>query len=242
MSYKHLKAGAKRVLITAPSRDAEATIVMGVNNDSYQPLPRVISCASCTTNCLAPVVKVLHDDFGIINGSLTTVHSYTSDQNLMDKPHDKDYRRARAANLSIIPTTTGAAKAIGEVIPELKGKLNGRAVRVPTPTVSMVDFVANLKTEVTEEKVNEAFQRAALDRLKGILDYTEEPLVSVDFTRNPHSCIVDGLSTMVIDKKVVKVFAWYDNEYGYACRLLDLAEYIYQNGAKHKQSYSLAGK
>lgn len=241
-SFKHLEAGADRVIITAPSNDAEATIVMGVNQNVYSPSYRVVSCASCTTNCLAPIVKVLHDNFGIINGSLTTVHSYTSDQNLTDKPHKKDLRRGRAANLSIIPTTTGAAKAIGKVIPELKGKLNGGAVRVPTPTVSMIDFVANLKTDVTAEEINRAFSSAASGELAGVLDYTEEPLVSSDFIKNQASSIVDGLSTMVIDGNVAKVFAWYDNEYGYACRVLDMAEYIYRVSKNREKEYCLAGR
>jgi len=223
---KHLKAGAKRVIITAPAEDADRTIVMGVNERDFDPeKDYILSSASCTTNCLAPVVKVLDENLKIINGSLTTVHSYTADQNLVDKPH-KDLRRARAAAMSIIPTTTGAAKAIGLVIPHLKGKLNGCAFRVPTSAVSIIDFVANVERPTTKEEVNGLLKKAAKEELKGILEYTEQPLVSTDFIKNPHSSIVDGLSTMVIDKRMVKVLAWYDNEYGYTMRALELAGYI----------------
>ncbi len=223
---KHIKAGAKRVIITAPSDDADKTIVMGVNEGQFLPEKHfVISAASCTTNCLAPVVKVLDENLTVLNGSLTTVHAYTSDQRLMDKPH-KDLRRARCAAMSIIPTTTGAARAIGLVMPHLVGKLNGCSLRVPTAQVSIIDFVANVERETTREQVNNILKEACYNGLKGIMGYTEEPLVSIDFVKNPHSAIVDGLSTMVIDDKVVKVLAWYDNEYGYAMRVLDLAGYI----------------
>jgi len=224
---KHLKAGAKRVIISAPADDADNTLVIGVNEGDFNPeKDYIISCASCTTNCLAPVVKVLDENLGVINGSMTTVHAYTADQRLVDKPH-KDLRRARAAALSIIPTTTGAAKAIGLVMPHLKGKLNGCAFRVPTAAVSVIDFVANVGRATSKEEVNEFFKQASETKLKGIMEYTEEPLVSVDFIKNSHSSIVDALSTMVIDDKVVKVVAWYDNEYGYTMRTLDLAAYVY---------------
>ncbi|TYP58739.1 type I glyceraldehyde-3-phosphate dehydrogenase [Thermosediminibacter litoriperuensis] len=223
---KHLKAGAKRVIITAPAEDVDRTIVMGVNEgDFYPERDFILSSASCTTNCLAPVVKVLDENLKIINGSMSTVHAYTADQHLVDKTH-KDLRRARAAAMSIIPTTTGAAKAIGLVIPHLSGKLNGCAFRVPTPSVSIIDFVANVEKPTTKEEVNSLFKDASQGELKGILDYTEEPLVSTDFLKNPHSAVVDGLSTMVIDNRVVKVLAWYDNEYGYTMRVLELAAYI----------------
>ena len=199
---------------------------MGVNEGQFLPEKHfVISAASCTTNCLAPVVKVLDENLTVLNGSLTTVHAYTSDQRLMDKPH-KDLRRARCAAMSIIPTTTGAARAIGLVMPHLVGKLNGCSLRVPTAQVSIIDFVANVERETTREQVNNILKEACYNGLKGIMGYTEEPLVSIDFVKNPHSAIVDGLSTMVIDDKVVKVLAWYDNEYGYAMRVLDLAGYI----------------
>ncbi|KYO66883.1 type I glyceraldehyde-3-phosphate dehydrogenase [Thermovenabulum gondwanense] len=225
-AQKHLKAGAKRVIITAPADDADRTIVMGVNEKDFDPAKDyIISNASCTTNCLAPIVKVLDENFNIINGSMVTVHSYTADQNLVDKPH-KDLRRARAAAMSIIPTTTGAAKAIGLVIPRLKGRLNGCAYRVPTSAVSIIDFTASVEIPTAKEEVNKAFKKAAEGKLKGILDYIEEPLVSTDFVKNPHSSIVDGLSTMVIDNKLVKVVAWYDNEYGYTMRALELAQLV----------------
>lgn len=226
-AIKHIKAGAKRVIITAPAEEADRTLVMGVNESDFVPeRDYIISAASCTTNCLAPVVRVLDENLRIINGSLTTVHAYTADQQLMDKPH-KDLRRARGAAMSIIPTTTGAAKAIGVVIPHLSGKLNGCAFRVPTPAVSIIDFVANVERPTSKEEVNNMFKEASRGRLKGILDYTEEPLVSTDFLKNPHSSIIDGISTMVIDDMIVKVLAWYDNEYGYTMRVLDLADYVY---------------
>src|SRR5690606_11032932 len=213
---KHLQGGAKKVIISAPAKDEDVTIVMGVNEDSYDPANHhIISNASCTTNCLAPVVKVLHRQFGVRRGLMTTVHSYTNDQQILDLPH-KDLRRARAAGMSIIPTTTGAAAAVAKVLPELKGKLNGFAMRVPTPNVSVVDLVAELDREVTAEEVNEALRLAAEGELKGILGYTDEPLVSKDFNGDPRSSIVDGLSTMVMDGNMVKVVAWYDNEWGYS--------------------------
>jgi len=226
----HLKAGAKKVVISAPAKNPDITIVLGVNHGRYDPASHhIISNASCTTNCLAPVVKVLHERFGIKRGLMTTVHAYTNDQRILDLAH-KDLRRARAAALSMIPTTTGAAVAIGEVIPELKGKLNGMAIRVPTPNVSLVDFVAEVERDATVEEVNRAFKEAAEGELKGILGYTEEPLVSVDFNGNPLSSIVDGLSTMVIDNRLVKVLAWYDNEMGYSTRIVELLQYIAKQG------------
>lgn len=222
----HLKGGAKKVIISAPAKGEDITIVMGVNENKYNPAEHnILSNASCTTNCLAPVVKVLHDSFTIQRGLMTTVHSYTNDQQILDLPH-KDLRRARAAAMSIIPTTTGAAKAVTLVLPELKGKLNGFAMRVPTPNVSVVDFVADLGKSVTVEEVNASMKKAAEGPLKGILAYTDEPLVSRDFNGNPHSSIVDGLSTMVLDGNMVKVVAWYDNEWAYSCRVVDLAAYI----------------
>ncbi len=222
---KHLRGSVKKVIITAPAKGEDITIVMGVNEKSYDPQKhKIISNASCTTNCLAPVVKVLHENFGIVKGLMSTAHAYTNDQRILDLPH-KDLCRARAAALSIIPTSTGAAKAIGKVIPELNGKLNGIALRVPVPNVSVVDFVAELKRSVTVEEVNEAMKKAAEGELKGILAYVDEPLVSVDFNGNSHSSIFDATQTMVIDN-MVKVLAWYDNEWGYACRVVDLTRYI----------------
>jgi glyceraldehyde 3-phosphate dehydrogenase len=223
---KHIDQGAKKVIVSAPATDPDITIVLGVNENAYDPSKhQVISNASCTTNCLAPVAKVLHQEFGIEKAFMTTIHAYTNDQKILDAPH-KDLRRARAAGVSQIPTTTGAAKAVGLVIPELKGKIDGIAIRVPTPNVSLVDLVSVMKKEVTEKDVNDAFKKAADGKLKGILQYTEEPLVSVDFMENPHSAIVDGLSTKVIEKNLLKVLAWYDNEWGYSCRLRDLIQYI----------------
>ncbi|NLG84652.1 MAG: type I glyceraldehyde-3-phosphate dehydrogenase [Firmicutes bacterium] len=226
-AYNHIsKGGAKKVVITAPAEGEDITIVMGVNEDKYNPtLHEVISNASCTTNCLAPVVKVLHEKFTVKRGLMTTVHSYTNDQMILDLPH-RDLRRARAAALSIIPTTTGAAKAVALVLPELKGKLNGFAMRVPTPNVSVVDFVCDVEKPTTVEEVNAALKAAAEGPLRGILAYTEEPLVSRDFNGDSHSSIVDALSTMVIDGTMVKVVAWYDNEWGYSCRVVDLVDYI----------------
>jgi glyceraldehyde 3-phosphate dehydrogenase len=225
---KHLQAGAKKVLITAPSKDADVTIVMGVNNSKYDPTKHnVISMASCTTGALAPLVKVLNDSFGIEKGFMTTTHAYTTDQRLLDSPH-KDLRRARSAATSIIPTTTGAASAIGLVVPELDGKLDGLALRVPVPDGSINDLVVLLKKQVTLEEVKQAIKNAASGNLKGILEYTEDPVVSVDIIRNPHSSIVDGLSINVLGKKnnFIKILAWYDNEWGYSCRLVDAMKYI----------------
>jgi glyceraldehyde 3-phosphate dehydrogenase len=219
---KHIKAGAKRVVISAPAKDPDVTIVFGVNHKEFDPEKHfIVSNASCTTNCLAPVAKVLLERFGVRAGFLTTVHAYTADQRLLDAPH-KDLRRARAACLSMVPTTTGAAKAVGLVIPELKGKFNGISIRVPTPDVSLIDFVCVLEREVTAEDVNQAFREYAEGELKGILDYTEEELVSIDFLGNTCSAVVDGKSTDVVGGNLVKVLAWYDNEWGYSARLGDL--------------------
>jgi glyceraldehyde 3-phosphate dehydrogenase len=227
---KHLTAGAKKVIISAPGKDEDITIVMGVNEDKYDPATHhVISNASCTTNCLAPVAKVLSQEFGIDKGMMTTTHSVTNDQRILDLEH-KDWRRARAAFSSMIPTTTGAAKAVALVLPELKGKLNGLAVRVPTPNVSLVDFVAVLNKATTKEEVNAKLQAAAAGAMKGILRFTELPLVSKDFNGDPHSSIVDALSTMVLGDNLVKVFAWYDNEWGYSNRVIDLVKYCAQKG------------
>lgn len=223
---KHLEGGAGKVLITAPAKNADITLVMGVNNKSYDDSAHhIISCASCTTNCLAPFAMVLHKKFGIVRGMMTTVHSYTNDQQILDLPH-KDLRRARAAALSIIPTTTGAAKAVALVLPELKGKLNGMSMRVPSPNVSVVDLVAHLEKETTAEEINAVLKDAALNELKGILAYSEAPLVSRDYNGNPHSSIIDALSTMVIDGVMAKVISWYDNEWGYSNRVVDTALYI----------------
>ena len=225
---KHLTAGAKKVIISAPAKGEDITIVMGVNENKYIPEEHhIISNASCTTNCLAPVAKVLNDVFGIEKGVMTTIHSYTADQNLMDLPH-KDLRRARAAALSMIPTTTGAAEATSLVIPELKGKLTGMAFRVPTPNVSVVDLVVVLKKKTSPEEINQSFKEASQRSLKGILDYTDEPLVSKDFNGNSYSSIVDGLSTLVIEGNLAKIIAWYDNEWAYSCRILDLIKYIWK--------------
>ena len=227
---KHLEAGAKKVIISAPASNEDITIVMGVNQDQYDPANHhVISNASCTTNCLAPFAKVLNDKFGIKRGMMTTIHSYTNDQQILDLPH-KDYRRARAAAENMIPTTTGAAKAVALVLPELKGKLNGMAVRVPTPNVSLVDLVAELDKDVTAEEVNAALKAAAEGELKGILQYSEEPLVSKDYNGDPHSSSIDALSTMVMEGNMVKVVSWYDNETGYSTRVVDLVDYIAQKG------------
>jgi glyceraldehyde 3-phosphate dehydrogenase len=220
------KGGAKKVIVSAPASDPDATIVMGVNEKTYDPVKHhILSNASCTTNCLAPVAKVLHDTWGIEKGFMTTIHSYTNDQKILDAPH-KDLRRARAAAVSQIPTTTGAAKAVGLVLPELKGKIDGISIRIPTPNVSLVDLVAVLKGKATAEEINAAFRKASEGALKGILAYMDEPLVSVDFMSNPNSAIVDTLSTKVIGDNFIKVLAWYDNEWGYSCRLVDLVKYI----------------
>ncbi|MFC4556652.1 glyceraldehyde-3-phosphate dehydrogenase [Virgibacillus kekensis] len=223
---RHLQAGARKVVITAPGKQVDKTIVMGVNEETYNPEEdTVISNASCTTNCLAPVVKVLDDNFSIINGLMTTVHAFTNDQKNLDNPH-KDLRRARGCTQSIIPTSTGAAKALGEVIPHMNGKLHGMALRVPTPNVSLVDLVVDVNENVTVDKVNEAFRRAADQELNGILQYSEEPLVSIDYTTTDSSAIIDGLSTMVMDDNKIKVLAWYDNEWGYSKRVIDLTKYV----------------
>ncbi|WP_428909348.1 glyceraldehyde-3-phosphate dehydrogenase [Niallia sp. Krafla_26] len=228
----HLNAGAKKVILTAPGKNEDVTIVMGVNESALNvEQHNVISNASCTTNCLAPVAKVLEEKFGIENGLMTTVHAYTNDQKNIDNPH-KDLRRARACGQSIIPTSTGAAKALSLVLPQLKGKLHGMSLRVPTPNVSLVDLVVDLKRDVTIDEVNEAFAQAAEGELKGYLDITDEPLVSIDFTTNEHSAIIDGLSTMVIGSNKVKVLAWYDNEWGYSCRVVDLTKYVVQEMKK----------
>ncbi|MCC7008850.1 MAG: type I glyceraldehyde-3-phosphate dehydrogenase [Acidobacteria bacterium] len=227
---KHLAAGAKRVIITAPAKKPDATFVMGVNHETYDPAKHhVISNASCTTNCLAPFAKVLDEGFGIVRGWMTTCHAYTNDQQLLDLPH-KDLRRARAAALSIIPTTTGAAAAVGEVLPQLKGKLDGIALRVPTPNVSVVDLAVEVKTKTTAEEVNARFKAAADGPLKGILEYVTAPLVSIDFRGNPHSSIVDAPYTKVMDGDFVKVLAWYDNEWGYSSRCVDLLLYMAKKG------------
>ncbi len=226
----HRQGGAKKVIISAPARNEDITIVLGVNEEQYVPdKHNVISNASCTTNCIAPVVKVLHQAFGVSKGLMTTIHAYTNDQRLLDMFH-KDLRRARAAAMNIIPTTTGAARAVTQVIPELKGKLHGLAFRVPVATVSIVDLVADLGKEVTIEQVNQAFQTAAEGTLSGILEYCQDELVSMDFKGNPASSIVDAPSTMVIGDNMVKVLAWYDNEWGYSCRLADLATYVTDKG------------
>ncbi|MED1422677.1 glyceraldehyde-3-phosphate dehydrogenase [Bacillus altitudinis] len=222
----HIDAGAKKVVLTAPGKNEDVTIVMGVNEDDLDPEKHVvISNASCTTNCLAPVVKLLDDEFGIDNGLMTTVHAYTNDQKNIDNPH-KDLRRARACAQSIIPTTTGAAKALSLVLPHMKGKLHGLALRVPVSNVSMVDLVVDLKKDVTAEEVNATFATASKTSLAGILDYTDEPLVSTDFNTNPYSAVVDGLTTMVMEGRKVKVLAWYDNEWGYSCRVVDLVKFV----------------
>lgn len=227
---KHLEAGAKKVIISAPASDEDITIVMGVNDDKYDAANHhVISNASCTTNCLAPFAKVLNDNFGIKRGMMTTVHSYTNDQQILDLPH-KDYRRARAAAENIIPTTTGAAKAVSLVLPELKGKLNGGAMRVPTPNVSLVDLVAELEKDVTVEEINAAFKKASENELKGILGYSEEPLVSSDYNGCANSSTIDALSTMVMEGSMVKVISWYDNESGYSNRVVDLVDFIAKKG------------
>ncbi len=223
---KHLEAGAKKVIISAPAKGDDLTIVLGVNDDKYDTNKHnIVSNASCTTNCLAPVAKVINDTFGIVHGSMTTVHSYTNDQKILDLPH-KDLRRARSAALSIIPTSTGAAKAIGLVIPELNGKMDGIAMRVPTPNVSVVDLVAEVKSEATTQQLLDALKKAAAGKMKGVLEISEEPLVSKDFNGNPASSIVDAELCQVLDKKLVKVVSWYDNEWGYSNRCVDLAVFM----------------
>jgi len=226
----HLQGGAKKVIISAPAQEEDISIVLGVNEEKYDPAKhRIISNGSCTTNCIAPVVKVLHQNFGIVHGLMTTVHAYTNDQKILDVFH-RDLRRARSAGTNIIPTTTGAAKVVGVVIPELQGKLDGIALRVPVSVVSIVDFVADLKKKASDQEINEAFRKVADGELKGILEYCDQPLVSSDFKGNPASSIFDALSTMVIDGNLIKVLAWYDNEWGYSCRLADLVTYIAKKG------------
>ncbi|HLF84903.1 MAG TPA: type I glyceraldehyde-3-phosphate dehydrogenase [Blastocatellia bacterium] len=227
---KHLHDTVKKVIITAPAKSEDVTIVLGVNEKAYNPKEHhVISNASCTTNCLGPIAMVLHENFTIVKGLMNTIHSYTNDQRLLDLPHS-DLRRARAAALSIIPTTTGAAKAIGLVLPELKGKLDGISLRVPTPNVSIVDFVAEVEKNTSKEEVNAAMKRAADGPLRGILQYSEEPLVSVDFRGNSHSSILDAPYTSVIEGNMVKLLSWYDNEWGYSCRVVDLIKYVAEQG------------
>jgi glyceraldehyde 3-phosphate dehydrogenase len=226
----HLRDGVKKVIISAPAKGEDLTIVLGVNEQMYDPAKHnILSNASCTTNCLAPAAKDLNDTFGIEYGLMNTIHSYTNDQRIQDQVHP-DLRRARAAAVNIIPTTTGAARALSLVIPELKGRFDGMSLRVPTLTVSVVDFVATVRKEITRDSVNEAFKAAAAGSLKGILDYTEEPLVSSDFRGDTHSSIIDGLTTQVLGKNMVKVVAWYDNEWGYSCRVSDLAAFLAQKG------------
>jgi glyceraldehyde 3-phosphate dehydrogenase len=227
----HLDAGAKKVIISAPAKTEDITVVMGVNHEKYDPKSHnIVSNASCTTNCLAPVARVLHDSFGIVKGQMTTVHSYTNDQSILDLPH-KDLRRARAAGVSMIPTSTGAAKAIGLVIPELNGKLDGVAIRVPTPNVSLVDLTAQLDKKADVAAVNDALKKAAAGPLKGILDVTDEPLVSIDYRGNPASSIVDAPMTRVVGDNLVKVFSWYDNEWGFSSRMVDLLQYMAKKDA-----------
>lgn len=222
----HLKAGAKKVIISAPSKDADGTFCIGVNHETYDPQTmHIISNASCTTNCLAPMARVLHDTFGIVHGFMTTTHSYTNDQNLLDLPH-KDLRRARAAAVNIVPTSTGAAKAIGLVVPELKGKMNGMSVRVPTPTGSLNDVTVVTEKEVTPEAINAAFEKAAAGAMKGILRVEKRPIVSKDIVGDPHSCIIDAELTQVMGKNLAKAFGWYDNEWGYSNRIVELAKYV----------------
>jgi glyceraldehyde 3-phosphate dehydrogenase len=226
----HLQGGARKVIISAPAKEEDISIVLGVNEEKYDPAKhRIISNGSCTTNCIAPVVKVLNQNFGIVHGLMTTVHAYTNDQKILDVFH-RDLRRARSAGTNIIPTTTGAAKVVGIVIPELQGKLHGIALRVPVSSVSIVDFVADLNKKATVEEINEAFRKAADGELKGILEYCDQPLVSSDFKGNPASSIFDALSTMVIDGNLTKILAWYDNEWGYSCRLADLTAYVAKKG------------
>jgi glyceraldehyde 3-phosphate dehydrogenase len=226
-AIKHIESGgAEKVIISAPASEPDVTLVLGVNEETYDPENHhIISNASCTTNCLAPAVKVIHQAFGVEKAFMTTIHAYTMDQKILDAPH-KDLRRARAAAVSQIPTTTGAAKAVGLVMPDLQGKIDGIAIRIPTANVSLVDLVALLKTKASAEEANRAFKTAAEGEMKGILQYCEEPLVSVDFMANPHSCIVDSQFTRVTDDNLIKVLAWYDNEWGYSCRLKDLVKFI----------------
>lgn len=227
---KHLRGSVSKVIISAPGKDPDTTIVLGVNDASYDPQNHhIISNASCTTNCLAPVAKVIHENFGVVNAQMTTIHAYTNDQKLLDLPH-KDLRRARAAGLSMIPTSTGAAKAVALVIPELEGKFEGISVRVPTPNVSLVDVVINVEKRTTVEEVNKALKDAANEHLRGILGFSEEPLVSIDYRGNPHSSVVDAANTSVLDGTSVKILSWYDNEWGYSCRVRDLVKFIAGKG------------
>src|SRR5579871_3805083 len=229
-AVKHIRGTVKKVIISAPAKNEDVTLVLGVNDHTYDPAKHnIISNASCTTNCLAPAVKVVHEKVGILKGSMTTIHSYTNDQNVLDFPH-KDLRRARAAALNMIPTSTGAAKAIGLVMPELKGKLDGYSMRVPTPDVSVVDLAAITARNTTAEEVNEAFKAAAAGPLKGILAYTDDPVVSSDMLHNPHSSIIDGQMTKVLDGNLLKVVSWYDNEWGYSCRVVDLIAFLKKKG------------
>ena len=226
----HLEGGAKKVIISAPAKSEDLTVVLGVNDDKYEPgAHRIVSNASCTTNCIAPVAKVLHDRFNIRKGLMSTIHSYTNDQKILDQVHD-DLRRSRAAAANIVPTSTGAARAVGLALPELNGRIHGLAYRVPTTTVSIVDFTAEIDGEVTAEEVNDAFREAAATSMQGILDVSDEPLVSSDFRGDPHSAILDSLSTIVIGGNMVKVLAWYDNEWGYSCRVSDLAQFMASKG------------
>ena len=226
----HLEGGARKVIISAPAKGEDVTLVLGVNEDTYDPSRHnVLSNASCTTNCIATMVKVLHDSFGVERGLMSTIHAYTNDQKILDQVHD-DLRRARAAAMNIIPTTTGAAKAVGLVLPELNGRIHGMAFRVPTSTVSVTDFVANLNRSASVDEINQAYQDASANSLKGILEFTAEPLVSSDFKLNPHSAIIDGQSTMSMDGSLVKVVGWYDNEWGYSCRTADLAAFLAEKG------------
>lgn len=225
-AMEHIQAGAKKVIISSPAKEEDITIVMGVNDDKYDAANHhIISNASCTTNCLAPFAKVLDEQFGIVAGSMTTIHSYTNDQNILDKTH-KDLRRSRASGVSIVPTTTGAAKALSKVIPNLKGKIDGSSLRVPTATVSITELVCQMGRELTVEEVNNAFKYASKNKLKGILGYSEKPLVSVDYKGDERSSIIDGLSTMVINKNILKVSSWYDNEWGYSARIIDLVNLV----------------
>ena len=229
-AQKHIDAGAKKVIISAPGKDDDFTVVLGVNEAKYNPKEHhIISNASCTTNCLAPFAKVLHENFGLKRGLMTTIHAYTNDQQILDLPHS-DYRRARAAAENIIPTSTGAAKVVGKVLPELEGRLNGMAIRVPVPDGSVVDLVAELEQDVTAEEINKVMKKASENELKGILAYSEEPLVSTDIVGDTHSSIIDGLSTMVLDDSMVKIVAWYDNEMGYSARCIDLVEFLNEKG------------
>ena len=226
----HIQNGAKKVIISAPAKNEDATIVLGVNEEIYDPdNHNVISNASCTTNCIAPLIQVLHNNFEVVQGMMTTIHSYTNDQQILDKRH-KDPRRARAAAMNIIPTTTGAAKAVGKVIPELDGKVHGMAFRVPTASVSVTDFVATLNSKTDATAVNQAYELAASGKLSGILDFSTEPLVSTDYKGNKNSCIIDGLSTLSLNENMVKIVGWYDNEWGYSCRTIELASYIASKG------------